>query len=422
MTDFSIGDALGSGFDLIGRRPFSVVGWGLVYVLLGLVLPFGLMAAALGPDILDLVAKAKAGLAPAAAPPTFFPAFQARMMMVEPVLMLVPPIVQAVLAGAVFRAVLEPRNRGLGYLRLGRREFWLAVVLLVSGILAMMLLMAFEIGGGVAGLVLNAVFDAQHVEWPARIAVFAALGLVLLAIFLGICVRFSLALPMSFAEGHFRLFESWTLTRRRGWKLFGLAVLVGVISMVMLMLFEGLLVGAAFAAAAATHFEWSAWQSAVNDPQVLVHSGLAWWLLGAMAVFSFAMGAVFAVATAPWAFVYRALSATKPPSPREGGLYEPVPGLMPPEPGLGPLAGDGYRDPPSASHDHGHADPHGDVAEDGHGHHDPDADAPDDRAPGPLSTQDHGHEDHGHDEPAPEADGHDDPGHDDDGHGGGGHR
>ena len=34
MSDFSIGDAVGSGFGVISRRPLSVLAWSLVYLLL----------------------------------------------------------------------------------------------------------------------------------------------------------------------------------------------------------------------------------------------------------------------------------------------------------------------------------------------------------------------------------------------------
>lgn len=378
MADFSIGDALGSGFGLIGRRPFSVLAWGLVYLLLGLVLPFGLMAGVVGPDLVDFVSSFHPGMVPPTVPPAAFAPLQAKIMLVEPVLLLAPAVVQAVLAGAVFRAVLEPRNRGLAYMRLGRREFWLAVVLMVAGILAMMLMMLFELGGLVCGLILNIMFDAQHVDWTIRVPVYVGLALVLLAIFLGICVRFSLAAPMSFAESHFRLFESWPLTRGRGWKLFGLGLLVALVSGVLILLVEGVLVGAVMAGVGATHFDWSTVPRVLQPPGMLADSGLAWWLAAAVLIFALAMGAVFAIVMAPWAVVYRELSATKPPSPREGGSYEPLPPLMPPEPDLSPLS--------EASHDHGHADPHAGVSEDGHDDHDGR-----DQAQGLHDADDHGH-------------------------------
>jgi hypothetical protein len=401
MADFSIGDALGSGFGLMVRRPLSVMAWGLVYVLLGLILPLGLLASVVGPDLMDFVAKVRLNQFPTSDGSQFMPVWQAKMMMVEPVLFLAPPLVQAILAGAVFRAVLEPRDRGFAYLRLGRREFWIAVVVLVAGVLATMLMMLFEVAGLVGGLVLNGVFEAQHLDWTSRICVYVGLGLVLLAVFLGICVRFSLALPMSFAEGHFRLFESWSLTRRHGWKLFGLALLVGVISSVMMLLFEGLLVGAVFAAMGATHVAWAALPGVLQNPQILLNSGLAWWVIAAAAAFSLGMGAVFAIAMAPWAVAYRELSSTRPPSPREGGLYEPAPALMPPAPDPAPASAASLQLAPQASHDHAHADPHGGVADDGHdgqAHDGPVADA--------AVAHDDGHNDLDGRDHRPDASGH----------------
>ena len=46
MADFSIGDAVGSGFGLMGKRPVSVMAWGLTFLIIGMALVFKKIASA----------------------------------------------------------------------------------------------------------------------------------------------------------------------------------------------------------------------------------------------------------------------------------------------------------------------------------------------------------------------------------------
>ncbi len=346
MADFSIGEALGAGFGLVGRRPISVLTWGLAYVLLGVALPLGLVFWALGPDIVGLMSKLQSGLAPNADPQVFM-ALQAKIMVVQPVMILAPLIVETLVGAAAFRAVLEPDNRGFAYLRLGRRELWLGLVILVGGFLTMIALFMVEILALVLGLLLNLAFEAAHLDWAFRIVAFVALGLVLLIGSLAVAVRFSLAGPMSFAEGQFRLFESWELTRGHGWKLLGLALLVAIIGMVLAILFECLIAGGVILAVLASHIGPADFTQLAQHPETQWRSGLSAALAVAAIALSFAIGTVFAISLAPWAVAYRELLPGAKPSPREGGLYVPAPSPSPLIPGEG-LQPD----------DHAHADPH----------------------------------------------------------------
>ncbi len=428
MADFSIGDALGSGYGLMRRRPLSVLAWGLAYLLIGMVLPIALVAGTLGGDFASVLANLH--FPPAGQPAD--PAELARMMaplhglmLIQPIMWLTSLAAQAILTAAVFRATLEPRKRGLAYMGLGGREWWLALLSFVSRILGAILAVLLGLVGLVLGFALNAVFEAQHVEKGVRALAFAALGAALIALFVGILVRFSMAGPMTFAERQFRLFESWNMTRRHGWKLFGLGVLLVLVTAVTVMVFEAVGAAIVILISGGLHWNAAAFWAALTDQRQLWSTGLGEGLVALVLLAAYAFGGLFAISLAPWAVVYRELSSTPAPSPREGGLYFPAPLMMEPEPGLEPApeptpapdplpeaavseplaeaasdlappaaaepALDEHRDgghersepavddhgAPAAEdhgaddgrHEHGHADPHANTDEGGDGHH-----------------------------------------------------
>jgi hypothetical protein len=437
MADFSIGDALGSGFGLMGKRPISVMAWGLTYLILGMALPVWIALSVLGPDFFSMFKTWHPGMSPAEVRNVMLP-MHGKMMLFQPIMFVTTLAAQAILMGAVFRATLEPRNRGLLYLRIGPRELWLALLSFVIRILAGILLVVMALAGLAIGFGLNLVFEGQHVDWVARNCAFVALGLLDLAIFIGICVRFSLAAPMTFAESNFRLFESWGLTRRHGWKLFALGFLVAVVSVVVVLAFEAVVFGVILLGVGGLHLDQATFQGFMQDPNKLWSSGVGEGAIVVALVAAYAFGGVFAVSLAPWAVAYREL-LPRAPAPPAGGLFDapaPAPVAPPADHGHGH---DDHGHAAPAHDDHGHAAPahddhghddhgHGDhghaaPAHDDHGHADPHAAHGDDHGHGDHGHDDHGHDAHGHDDHGAAHDdhGHDAHGHDDHGHGGDAH-
>ncbi len=164
MATFSVSDAVGSGFRLIGRRPFSVFFWGLAYLVLSLG-PAIAVIAYMAPDMGAVFAEGfkhahQEGMAGAPFNPARFMGFQSKMMLFQPVMMLSSMVSVAVLTGAIFRAVLERRNSGFAYLRLGSQEFWLALLRIAMSILAVILVIAICIPVG--GITAAAYFAAKN--------------------------------------------------------------------------------------------------------------------------------------------------------------------------------------------------------------------------------------------------------------------
>jgi len=217
MEDFSASRAIGAGFDLIRREPLILLAWGAIYLLVGL-LPQAAMASLMLPEFARLSQQAAAG-ASAATSAELMEA-QGRMMQLQPLSWLASIACQALLLGAAYRAVLFPEDRRFFYLRLGARELWMGLVMLV--LFVMIFLLAFAI---MLPTMLIAGFAAVLSGGASSMGLIA-IPLVLAgwSVAIWVLLRLSLATPLSFAERGFKLFESWDLTRGHAGKMFGVAL------------------------------------------------------------------------------------------------------------------------------------------------------------------------------------------------------
>lgn len=312
MASFSVTSAATAGFGVIGRAPLAVLAWGLVFLVVLIGPMVGLMWG-LAPQFIELF---KAMPDPAStSSDAADQALVAQMMQLQASMMGVNllswvggTLVQAVVAGAVFRAVLRPDQKRWAYLRLGKSELWLALVTLVQGVLFMMAYFAVVLIGFILGMIVylvgSAAGDAGKLVAGLLIVllVLAAVG----ALIWGV-LRLSMAGPMSFAEGKFLLFESWTFTRGQSGRLLGAAVLLLLI-LVALELVVYAIVGVA------VFGSWGGIKATVETlqgqpPQAWLH---AFWPLAAIAtvVLSLLAGFAMALVCAPWAKAYQELAAS----------------------------------------------------------------------------------------------------------------
>lgn len=217
-----MGGAISAGFRLIRREPVAFVVWTALYAVIGVI-----------PQL--VVARGVLGAAAARDP-----AALQRVQALQPLQFVTGLLVLILFYGAIQRAQLRPQERGLFFLRLGRRELWMLLTLLA--VLGIALL------GMVVTLVPLGLLGASAGRTPSVASSFAViLGVLgLLGVAFWGSARIVCAVPMSFDESGFRLRKAWRLTRGSFWRIFGVyAALFGMLLAVELALF-GLILGAVF--------------------------------------------------------------------------------------------------------------------------------------------------------------------------------
>lgn len=309
MARFSVGEAATAGFGVVVRHPLAVAGWALAMVV-ALIIPAILAFVALGPEFARLIALAMTQKTDAPDPAMIDQMMRAQSGLtgLNLVYWLWASFVRAVLCAAVFRAVLMPEQSTWAYLRISSRELWLTLLFLVVQVLAMIAIFVVAllivvvtaivaVGGGAQG----------HAPAMATAALASAAAA---GVMIWVALRLSLAAPMTFVDGQFRLFESWTATRGQGWRLLGMAVLV-----VIFVLLLEILVGAAgigVVVAAGGSFEAirgpGALEAFLSRPPIALIGDLWPWLLGFGVVAAAFSAVIQAVVFAPWAAAQRALT------------------------------------------------------------------------------------------------------------------
>lgn len=309
MASLSGVEALTVGLRLIARKPVLLLAWAAAWLVLGLlpqVLPYVLLwpdvVAAYGPVFRD----ALAGIEPDQASPAMT-ALQNRML---PYSLLQLPISLAaisILYGAVYRAVLTPRDKGFGYLRFGRSELWMMATQAAAIGLLIIALAAAALAGVI--LVLAIRIASGNSDQVTNVATF---GTILVScIILGWCaVRLSMALPMTFAEQRFRLLESWDLTRGHGWKIFG--IFAGLVAMILLLeLAFGLLVlvvAMLVGVSGGLNGLDAHLKALFSHPPSVWLPALAPWIAGGTLVYALLAAALHAITIAPLIEIYRQLT------------------------------------------------------------------------------------------------------------------
>jgi len=300
MAEFSVSAAAGAGFKLIGRRPVSVIFWGIFYVLIGVIPIFALM----GPYFLSVSDMMRQIAQHPDTPPSpeMFNSMRSQMFLLNPAINLLSLAVRTVLCAAVFRAVLEPRKSGFAYLRLGMQEIWIFLVTLVEIILIVI--------GMIAAILLTVVIAGvigSAVSKPAGVLTGVILGLIVAVGLIWVLLRLSMATPMSFADREFRLFESWRVTRGHAGQLFLLALLMMVIGIGLEMVILAILGVAAFAFMGPMLVNHDALMNFFRqDPQVWMRAAAPFFVAWAV-VMALLIGPVMAIFIAPWAAAYRML-------------------------------------------------------------------------------------------------------------------
>lgn len=291
MTAFSATDAAFEGFRITREKPRVLLIWAGFYLIISLLMPVLLVTMG-GQNLMALEAQANN---PNADPQAALDNLAA----LGPLYAILIPMglaVQAVLAAAVYRAILRPEDTGFGYLRLGQDELRLTVLTLIYFLLSLaavtIVVLLGGIGAGMAyGLLGSPLFGV-------------GLGLFFLGLLLYVAVRLSLAPVITFAERRISVFDSWALTKGQFWKLLGAYVLaiasvvvVLLLAMVIFMAIAAILAGGDIASVGKIFSPDLSSVAAYYTPPMVAYT-----IFG-----GFLNALYFAVLVSPAAVAYRAL-------------------------------------------------------------------------------------------------------------------
>jgi hypothetical protein len=224
MADFSFGQAIGAGFGVVARKPLVLLVWTVAYLVLVTLPTIALMIQGLpevAAGVRDAAKHAVQGAAPSLGQ---FIAIQSRIAMLQWAVWLVQIISYTILAGAIFRAVLEPTASKWGYLRLSGQEFWLFLTNLACGLLAILSLLTLSLPLQLGAAIANLGARQGHGPGPGAIWSYYLIGFGGLGLIFWMASRLCLALPLAFDQRRFALSESLKLTRGLAAKMFATAL------------------------------------------------------------------------------------------------------------------------------------------------------------------------------------------------------
>jgi len=234
VAEIAVTQAAFAGFGILRRKPWAPLVWSLLYAgVLGAIVVF------LGGAFIQAIGKLitlRNGQTPA---PELVFGLLGSIIGGYFLMLIVFWVLGAVINMAVVRAVMTPEASAFAYMRLGRDEMWLMLANFVLAILYSIASTAMAVPVMIVSVIaVTASRDyAPFVTWPFQLVTWAV------TIWLGL--RFCMVAPMIFADGKFRLFESWSFTRGRVGRLFqvGLIMVLVTVGIYLVLTAIGLAVG-----------------------------------------------------------------------------------------------------------------------------------------------------------------------------------
>ncbi len=301
MTRFSIGEAVGSGFSLIKRRPLSVFVWGLLTVI-----PAAASMGAVLPMMSSFMDSAAHGDPEAMTMSDSMMNDMMRMQGAMGLMSIVRFVLGVVVYTAVIRAIVRPRESSFFSLRVGMDELRVFVVslALIIGITIGFILLMF-LGMAVGAGLWQVVGSAKGLV-VALLVIACIVGALLLG------GRLSLLVPATVRFRTFAFAEGWNLGKGKSWSLVGVMLLLFLIIIGIEMVVGGIMFATMFAVTGSGHFDPSSWADSANpfaDLSATAQSNWPWLALAAV-VGAMLYGMLTAIVTAPFASVVRQLSET----------------------------------------------------------------------------------------------------------------
>lgn len=310
MAEFSATDAAIEGVRLTGRKPGAVLIWSLAQFLFAL-LSGAVLVLLAGPELQAMSQPVDPAVLN---DPAQAMAYYVRSLRVNGLMLLLYVPWGAIMACAVYRAMLRPADRGLGYLKLGADELRMIGLTLLVGLFCFVVLFVVLIVDVILTAIVAGLLGALGHSAPAGgvdpigflVGMLAAVAPVF-ALF-WVLVRISLAGPMTFVDRRLRLFDSWKLTRGRFWPLFGtyslsvvLFFIVMMIGLPLAILIGGAVSGQGFVPMGQSFWrpDYSSLQAWFNVPHLV--------MIGLTSLYG---GLCVAIVNAPAAAAYRMLAGT----------------------------------------------------------------------------------------------------------------
>ena len=296
MTVFSATDAAFEGFRVTWEKPRTLLIWTGFFLVVNLLMPLALFGLGLNSSLADLeAASANPSNDPSAALESFM-----SLAPLYGILIPVGLIVQAVIAAAVFRLVLDPEDSRRHPVQFGREEARLIALSLIYTLLFILAVVAVVLVGGIAAGLMGLTGAGPFFG--------VLIGFALSGLLVYVAVRMSLGPVITFSEDRLAIFDSWRLTQGLFWPMFGtyalaiIAILIFyLLSMVLVAALGAILSGGDVAAVGKVMApDMSSLKAYFSPGQVL------------MLLFGAFMSAVYnAVMSAPAAVIYRGIRARR---------------------------------------------------------------------------------------------------------------
>jgi len=315
MSQISIGSAVGAGFGLIGRKPLTVLAWGVVRIAF-----VASLIALLAPMYIALVSavsqSAQSGAQPT--PEAMRDAMMPQLMALQGssyLIQIVGLLVSSVLYCAVTRSIVHPERGAFAYLRVGAAELFMVLLSFGAGFVVALSIMVAAIP-----FVIVIVILAMQKMVAAAILVGVLAALVLIVASIYILLRFAFVVPMMVEDGQFHLFDAWSRTKGHVGALFVIGLCLMLIALAAEVVIGAFAIGLGVAALGVSAGGLANVQAFFQLPPPTILARLAPWLV----VYGVAAipieGCFMAIFMAPWAQAYR--DVTPPP--------QPIPAVAPP--------------------------------------------------------------------------------------------
>lgn len=311
MSRFSPSEAAFEGFRLAREKP-GLISSLAVFQLIVNVIAVALLFLVLGPHLKALKAWFEAlSTQPT---PNLSPDILDTILRLYAIIIPIALLSQSMVLCAVYRAILRPSDKGLGYVKLSADELRMMALMIAFMVLFTIVYIVAVLLSAIVFGILGAILGAMTHQGESGAVGGALIGyIVALLAMIWVGVRLSLAAPMTFSERKIRILESWKVTKGQFWSLLGayalsllMALVVWIIGMIIISAVAAILGGGLGALAQTARTDWA---SFMDQPNWEFFAAFAKPAIIARAVLGVVISALtVAIFLAPAAVAYRELT------------------------------------------------------------------------------------------------------------------